>query len=82
MLTRIEATEVEAPEAEAEKAEIEAAVAMSNHIPHTATDDRDEDEEEAVVAGESATDPGETASLDTNLETPITRAKPLLKKPS
>ena len=82
MPTRIKATEAEAPEAEAEEAEIEAAVAMSDHIPPTATEDLDKDEEEAVVAGESATDPGETARLDTNLETPITRAKPLLKKPS
>ena len=81
IITRIEATEVEAPEAQAEEAETEAAVAMSDHIPHTATEDLDEDEEEAVVAGESATDPGETARLDINLETPMTRAKQLLKKP-
>ena len=33
---------------------------MSDHIPPTATEDLDEEEEEAVVAGESVTDPGET----------------------
>ena len=54
---------------------------MSDHIPHMETEDLDEDEEEAMVAGESATDPGETARLDTNSGPPITRAKQLLKKP-
>ena len=75
MPTRIKATEAEAPEAEAEEAELEAAVATSDHIPHMETEDLDEDEEEARVAGESATDPGETAKPDTNSGPPITRAR-------